>query len=139
MESIKPCPDYLQAIKDFPRPKDITGVRSWFGLIQQVAYAFSHSEILLPFRDLLKPSTEFIWNQDLQNSFEQSKTQIIQAVEDGVRIYDPRKDTALCTDWSKTGIGFVLMQKECDCKDWMDNGVCGLEIHKWGRIPICPY
>ena len=38
MDSIKPNPEYLQAILDFPRPKNITGVRSWFGLIQQVAY-----------------------------------------------------------------------------------------------------
>ena len=117
MQSIKPCPEYLQAIKEFPRPKDITGIRSWFGLVQQVAYAFSDSEIMLPFRNLLKPSTEFVWTQELQDSFDASKTQIIQAVEAGVRIYDPKKTTALCTDWSKTGIGFVLLQKDCECTE----------------------
>ena len=117
IDSIKPCPEYLQAILDFPRPKDITGIRSWFGLVQQVAYAFSDSEIMLPFRSLLKPTTPLVWTQDLQNSFDQSKRQIVKAVEEGVKIYDPRKSTALCTDWSKTGIGFVLLQKECDCEE----------------------
>ena len=116
MNSIKPNPEYLQAIIDFPRPRDITGVRSWFGLIQQVAYAFSDTDVMLPFRNLLKPSTEFVWTQELQNSFERSKDVIVKAVEDGVRIYDPAKTTALCTDWSKTGIGFLLLQKECMCE-----------------------
>ena len=40
----------------------------------------------------------------------------MKAVEDGVRIYDPSKTTSLCTDWSKTGIGFLLLQKECICE-----------------------
>ena len=110
MKSIKPCPEYLKTIQDFPRPRDITGIRSWFGLVQQVAYAFSNSDIMLPFRNLLKPSVEFVWTQELQDSFEKSKEKIIRAVENGVRIYDPAKTTALCTDWSKTGIGFMLLQ-----------------------------
>ena len=113
MDSIKPNPEYLQAILDFPRPRDITGIRSGFDLIQQVAYAFSNTDLMLPFRNLLKPSVDFLWTQDLQNSFERSKEVIVKAVENGVRIYDPTKTTALCTDWSKTGIGFLLLQKEC--------------------------
>ena len=67
MDSIRPCPEYLQAIRDFPQPKDITEVRSWFGLVKQAAYAFSNSDIMLPFRELLKPLTEFVWTQELQN------------------------------------------------------------------------
>ena len=116
MDSIRPNPEYLQAILDFPRPRDITGVRSWFGLIQQVAYAFSNTEVMLPFRNLLKPSTDFLWTQELQDSFDKSKSEIVKAVENGVKIYDPSKTTALCTDWSKTGIGFMLLQKECMCE-----------------------
>ena len=115
MDSIKPNPEYLQAILEFPRPRDITGVRSWFGLIQQVAYAFSNTDMMLPFRNLLKPSTDFLWTQELQESFEKSKEEIVKAVENGVKIYDPSKTTALCTDWSKTGIGFMLLQKDCSC------------------------
>ena len=98
MDSIRPCPKYLQAIREFPRTRDITGIRSWFGLIQQVVYAFSNSEVMLPFRELLKPSTEFLWNQELQDSFDQSKNWLIKEEEKGVQIYDPRKTTALCID-----------------------------------------
>ena len=33
----------------------------------------------------------------------------------GVQIFDPGKPTCLATDWSKTGIGFWLLQKHCTC------------------------
>ena len=48
-DSVKPSAEYIEAIKDFPRPKDITGIRSWFGLVNQVAFAFAQTRIMLPF------------------------------------------------------------------------------------------
>ena len=38
--NVRPQREYLQAILDFPKPTDITWVRSWFGLVNQVAYSF---------------------------------------------------------------------------------------------------
>ena len=70
---------------------------------------------MLPFRNLLKPSSDFLWTQDLQDSFERSKEWIIEAVEHGVSTFDMGKVTCLATDWSKQGIGFTLLQKECSC------------------------
>ena len=116
-DSVKPSDTYLQAIRDFPRPRDITGIRSWFGLINQVSYAFSHTEVMKPFRDLLKPTTEFCWTQELQDAFESSKEVIIKAVEKGVKTFDMGKVTCLATDWSKHGIGFCLLQKQCNCSN----------------------
>ena len=40
-DSIQPTKKYLQNIRDFPIPKNISDVRSWFGLINQVAFAFA--------------------------------------------------------------------------------------------------
>ena len=40
-DSIQPTPKYLQSILDFPTPKNISDIRSWFGLVNQVAYAFA--------------------------------------------------------------------------------------------------
>ena len=48
-EGIKPMEETLQSIKDFPAPTDITGVRSFFGLIQQVSYAFTLTKPMAPF------------------------------------------------------------------------------------------
>ena len=114
-DSVRPSDKFLGAIQDFPRPRDITGIRSWFGLVNQCNFAFSQSDLMLPFRNLLKPSTEFLWTPELQEAFEHSKLEIQKAVEKGVRTYDMGKITCLATDWSKVGIGFTLLQKECNC------------------------
>ena len=113
--NVRPSKKYLQAILDYPVPTDITGVRAWFGLVNQVAYAFSLTKRMLPFRELLKPSTPFYWDENLQQAFEESKRQIVAEVEEGVRMFDINRPTCLATDWSKHGLGFLLLQKYCGC------------------------
>lgn len=113
--SVKPCSKYVEAIKDFPVPKNITDVRSWFGLINQVSYAFASAERMLPFRNLLKPSTPFLWTEELSSLFEDSKAVITAEIHKGVEIFDKAKPTCLATDWSKHGLGFWLLQKHCKC------------------------
>lgn len=114
-ESVRPCSKYLQAILEFPMPRNITDVRAWFGVVNQVSYAFSMTERMLPFRELLKPSTPFRWGKELNDLFEESKAVIVSEIQEGVRIFDKGKPTCLATDWSKTGLGFWLFQKHCDC------------------------
>ena len=41
--TVKPCKKYVRAISDFPTPNNITDVRSWFGLVNQVSYALPWS------------------------------------------------------------------------------------------------
>ena len=57
--TVWPCKRYIRAIADFPTPQNLTDVRSWFGLVNQVSYAFSMADTMLPFRELLKPSNTF--------------------------------------------------------------------------------
>ena len=114
--SVQPSKKYLEAIIDFPTPTDITGVRSWFGLINQSAYAFSATDKMSPFRESLKPGNKFCWDDGMQKLFEESKKEIVNAVQHGVRLFDPMKRTALTTDWSKVGTGFSLVQKHCNCQ-----------------------
>ena len=116
LNNVSPCQRYLQAIKDFPTPKNITDVRSWFGLLNQVSYAFSMAKRLQPLRQLLKPDQKFEWSDPINNLFEESKDVIISEIDKGVRIFDKNKPTCLATDWSKDGIGFWLLQKHCNCE-----------------------
>ena len=87
----------------------------WFGLINQVSYAYAITDRMLPFRQLLKPGTPFHWNHTLNQLFKESKAVIASEIEKGVRIFDKSKPTCLATDWSKSGIGFWLFQKHCKC------------------------
>ena len=111
-----PCERYIQAIRDFPPPQNITDMRSWFGLVNQVSYTFSMAERMQPFRQLLKSGISFRWDAHLNALFEESKTVNISEIEHGVRIFDPSRQTCLATDWSRLGIGFWLLQKHCSCE-----------------------
>ena len=114
-DTVRPCKRYIRAIADFPTPQSLTDVRSWFGLVNQVSYAFSMADTMLPFRELLKPSHTFHWDETLHQAFEQSKHTIINEIHNGVKIFDKTKPTCLATDWSKHGIGYWLFQKHCSC------------------------
>lgn len=78
-----PCRKYLQEILDFSTPKNITDVRSWFGLVNQVSYAFSTADRMLPFQELLRPGIQFKWNEDLEALFQESKAAITAEIEHG--------------------------------------------------------
>ena len=113
--NIRPSSKFIDAIRNFPVPTDITGARAWFGLIYQGAYAFSRTTQMKPFRTFFKPSMKFVWTEELTKAFEQSKEVIIREMRDGVRLFDPSRLTCLSSDWSVDRIGFFMMQKYCEC------------------------
>ena len=115
-KGVKPTSDFLSAVRDFPVPTDITGVRSWFGLVEQCSYAFSKTDCMEHFRHLLRPDMTFQWTEELQAAFERSKAEIVHGVERGIETFDRNKKTCLIPDWSKVGVGFKLCQKNCDCE-----------------------
>ena len=112
---VRPSPKIFEAISSFPEPKTITDLRSWYGLINQVAYSFATTEIMSPFRKLLSPAQTFLWTDDLNKAFIESKRTIISEITKGVQIFDKGRPTCLATDWSRAGIGFWLFQKHCKC------------------------
>ena len=72
---------------------------------------------MLPFRHLLKPGEAFKWTEELEKAFINSKIQIIEAVKNGIKTFDLSRKTCVSTDWSKEGVGFVLLQKKCQCTE----------------------
>lgn len=112
---VKPGPKFHKAITDFPTPKNLTDIRSWFGLVNQISYTFSMTSTMLPFRELLKKDSKFSWTDALQTAMDESKAHIVDQVAKGVAIFDKSLPTCLATDWSKEGIGYWLFQKHCQC------------------------
>ena len=113
--SLMPSEKMLESIRKFPTPKNISGVRAYFGLVKQVAYAFAMTEEMQPFRHLLSPKVRFEWSQELDTLFRKSKEVIIDRVSEGIRLFDPNLTTCLATDFSGKGVGFLLLQKTCSC------------------------
>ena len=55
-EDVKPLPKYLDAIRNFPRPANISDIRSWFGLVNQVSHYAKLTDLMAPFKPLLSPN-----------------------------------------------------------------------------------
>ena len=114
-KEIKPHDKFIKAIKNFPSPKCLTDVSSWFGLVHQVSHYGKLTNLMAPFMPLLSPKTKFYRDVDLEAAFNRSKYLIIEEIRHCVEIFDLNKPTCLQPDWSKTGIGFFLSQKHCSC------------------------
>ena len=117
MNGYRPGPKLVEAIRDFPTPRNVTDMKSWFGLVNQVSYTFSQAELMAPFRDLLSTKPQkFYWDNSLDELFKESKEEILRHVLEGVKSFDVKKTTCLSHDWCNMGIGFTLWQKHCRCK-----------------------
>ena len=114
LASISPLPKYLNAIKDFLRPVNITDVCSWFGLINQVSAYGQLRPLMAPFHHLLSSKAAFAWSHALESAFNSSKAAIVKAIKQGVDIFDPFLPMCLRTDWSE-GLRYHLLQKTCSC------------------------
>ena len=113
----KPLPEHIKAIREFPTPVNITDMRSYWALVNQVAPHYCVRPYLEPFRELLKKDTPWYWDGVLQGLFEESREHISKLVLEGITRFDKTRWTAVCSDWSKVGIGYFLSQKYCKCVD----------------------
>jgi hypothetical protein len=115
MEGIRPTDKYT--IRNFLTPTNISEVRSWFGLINQVAYSFVKTEPMAPFRHLLSQSQPFVWDEPLETAFRKSKERIIELIVEGDASFNVDLVTCLSPDYSKQGMGWILQQKTCSCPE----------------------
>ena len=69
--------------------------------MELVAWTFSKTEVMGPLRHLPSPSSDFVWNQEINYGFENSKEVIVKAVKHGVKYFDPKRITHVSTDWNR--------------------------------------
>ena len=118
-DAYSPTEESLAAIRNFSMPDSptITDIRSWFGFVNQLAPFLATAPLMEPFRDLLKKSSskKVYWDSSLQEKFKQAQEAICKLAKDGLVYYDKARPTVALTDWSKEGIGFVILQQYCNC------------------------
>jgi hypothetical protein len=60
-------PKKIQAVKDFPIPKNVTNVRAFLGLTRDYRnFVRRHAKIVMPFFDLTKKDQSFLWTHAYQ-------------------------------------------------------------------------
>ena len=110
-DGIKADPTNIEAISEFPAPTNITELRSFMGVANQLG-GFTHllSEAAGPLQDLLKPKNVFLWSPQHEEAF--TKTKEILCSPHILVVFDPNLQTMLQTDASRLkGLGFALLQK----------------------------
>lgn len=107
-------PDLTVAISAFPSPDNISDLRSFFGLVNQLsAFTSEISDLLHPLRPLLSPKSEYLWTAEHEEAFSAAKKALVSPPS--LTYFNPERPLALHTDGSKlNGIGFVLKQLQED-------------------------
>ena len=107
-------PALAEGIAKFPIPKNITELRSFMGLVNQLGSftpdVATHTE---PLRALLSKKNEFVWTADHDAAFVKARAAL--SVPPALAYFDGSKPLMLHTDASRQhGLGFVLRQKVAD-------------------------
>ena len=87
-DKCKPLDTHVEAIRNFPIPVNITDMRSFMALVNQVAPYYAVQPHLLPFRELLKKGSIWYWDNNLTNIFEKTKAHIADSIIDGITRFD---------------------------------------------------
>ena len=103
-------PAKVEAITNWPRPSNVTEVRSFLGLAGYYRrFVEGFSSITLPMTQLMRKGDKFEWNDDREQSFQELKKRLMSAPilvlpsgSGGYQVY---------SDASKRGFGCVLMQR----------------------------
>ena len=111
-KGVSPDPEKTKALKEFPRPKDLTALRSFLGLANQLgAFVPDLAHASGPLRVLMKKDIAYQWLEEQESSFQQVKTLLTSAAV--VKPFDTQLKTELYTDASRLhGLGFMLLQRE---------------------------
>ena len=114
-----PTEDKCRAIKNAPRPTDITQVRSYLGLLNFYRrFIPKAADVLAPLNRLLKADTPWQWAEEQELAFKKSKDILLNS--EALVHFDPTKPIVVSADSSSYGIGAVLSHKI----DGLERPVC---------------
>ena len=104
---IRPDDNKYKAIKEFPTPKNLKGLKSFLGLANQLAADLAH--MLAGLRPLLKKGNAWVWEKEHEEEFNNIKNLLTSPTI--AKPFDDGKDTILLTDASRLhGLGYPLIQ-----------------------------
>ena len=114
---IQPDPSKTDKVNNFPRPTNLTSLRSFLGLVSYYRRFVPHfATVAAPLHHLTKKDTPFEWNDECEIAFCQLKSLLTKAP---VLVY-PRfgqgQSFLLETDASGVGLGAILSQQQEDGK-----------------------
>lgn len=108
-KGIRPNPEKLKAVKNFPIPKTPKNIKQFLGLVGYYRkFIPNFSQIAKPLTQLLKKEETFTWTDNCQKSFEHLRDELLK--EPILQYPNFNEEFILTTDASKYAIGAVLSQ-----------------------------
>ena len=109
MEGISVDPMKIEAIKDWPRPTNVTEVRSFLELAGYYRrFVEGFYLIVAPLTQLIRKNKRFAWEEEQDKSFLEVKTKLTSAPV--LTVPSGTERFAIYSDASKLGLECVLMQ-----------------------------
>ena len=109
-DGYSPTKERTDAIKEFPTPKNVTGIRAFLGMANGLAHFVpDYAQASDPLRNLLKKAVVWRWGERQENAF--NKVKEILTGKLVLKNFDPNRETHVITDASRVGTGFCLLQR----------------------------
>ena len=108
---IHPDPGKVTAVKQINAPTNITELRRFLGMVNQLAkFTPQLSETTKPLRELLSSKNQWLWSDSQQQAFEAVRN--MMSSDTILALFDPHRPTQVSADVSSYGLGAVLMQQQ---------------------------
>lgn len=110
-KGIKPDPDKVKAIHEYPSPRNIKQLRGFFGLVNYYSkFTSRHASATVPLLDLIRKGVKWKWGEAEEMYFKNIKELFCNEVI--LRYPDKNRPFYIETDASEYALGAVLCQKD---------------------------
>lgn len=108
---VKPDPDKILAIQGMKPPTNITELRRFLGMINQLnKFSPNLADRTKPLRDLLSKKNHWVWGDEQDKAFREIKESL--SSEEVLARFDATLEIVVSADGSSYGLGAVLQQRQ---------------------------
>jgi len=112
-DGIRPGEQKVQAIQQYPRPKNKHEVRRFLGLCGFFRRFIPHySDMARPTSELLKGEVPYEWTTEQENAFNTMRYKLVSRPV--LQLFNPTADTEVHCDASSEGLSGMLLQKNSE-------------------------